>query len=344
MLFVAARQCQFGDSVPGLLTMRSPLTLLPLQCNLKRSYKLLGRAPSFSNQSSGTTPIEISSGASQFSFCFTDIPQRIRVITADVTGTLVSFKGSLSEHYLGSAAKCGVDIPPDAPFSESFTTAYRQACRDYPCFGGNLMTAREWWRYVVLQSFELSGIHLQDKEADDVFSRIYSVFGSHAAYDVFDDAIPFLQWARHRKILCGVASNADERYGDGILPMLGLTQGDHLEFLVFSKTVGCEKPEAQFFAATREHAEDAWRRRRRVEHANEQELDKDPLLPSQILHLGNDFAKDYEGAKQAGHHALLLNRYGEDELAEEWESKGAHVCTDLMCVVEYLGRMNCQLG
>ena len=43
---------------------------------------------------------------------------------------------------------------------------------------------------------------------------------------VFEDAIPFLRWARDRKIVTGIVSNADERYGDAILPMLDLS--DHV--------------------------------------------------------------------------------------------------------------------
>jgi hypothetical protein len=34
-------------------------------------------------------------------------PKRVRVITMDVTGTLLSFRGTLEEHYLGAAEKCG---------------------------------------------------------------------------------------------------------------------------------------------------------------------------------------------------------------------------------------------
>ena len=36
----------------------------------------------------------------------------------------------------------------------------------------------------------------------------------------FPDAIPFLKWCHRRGIATGVTSNADERYGDSILPML----------------------------------------------------------------------------------------------------------------------------
>lgn len=76
----------------------------------------------------------------------------------------------------------------------------------------------------------------------------------------------------------------------------------------------------------------------------EQYLKNDPLLPSQILHVGNDYNKDFEGARRAGWHAVLLNRYKEEELASEWKRRGAIVLTDLLDLCEFLGSSNCQLG
>jgi hypothetical protein len=54
---------------------------------------------------------------------------------------------------------------------------------------------------------------MSDAQADVVFQRIYSVFGSQAAYEKFDDATPFLNWANRHNIACGLLSNADDRYG-----------------------------------------------------------------------------------------------------------------------------------
>lgn len=213
----------------------------------------------------------------------------------------------------------------------------------YPCFGHNDISGKEWWRHCVLRSFELAGATMTESQKDHVFQRIYSIFGSQAAYERFDDALPFLHWAARHKIACGLLSNADERYGDSILPMLGLTH-DELQFQCFSKDHGIEKPDPRFFMAAIQSAEDAL-----YEFAaNEDEIadakKKDPLLPSQCLHVGNDYVKDFEGARRAGMHAVLLDRYDEPELAEEWRRRGAIVLKDLMDIVEFLGRTNCELG
>ena len=131
-------------------------------------------------------------------------------------------------------------------------------------------------------------------------------------------------------IVCGIISNADERYGDSILPMLGVTHDD-LKFQCFSKDLGFEKPNPLIFAGA-------------IERAQPFLTSDEPMDPAYVLHIGNDFNKDFEGARSYGQHAVLLDRYQEDDLASEWRRRGAPVFRDLLDVVEFLGRSNCKLG
>lgn len=203
-------------------------------------------------------------------------PVRVRVITCDVTGTLVSFRGSLEEHYLGSALKCGIELAPDVPIGPAFGKAYKEACQLYPCFGGSTLSGKDWWKFCVLKSFEYAGVHnMNEEQKVRVFQRIYSAFGSLRAYEKFGDTLPFLHWSNRNRIVCGVLSNADERYRDSILPMLGVTD-DELHFQCFSKDFGMEKPDPRFFGAAMEMAAQAM-----------PDPVGDPLLPSHCLHIGN---------------------------------------------------------
>lgn len=70
----------------------------------------------------------------------------------------------------------------------------------------------------------------------------------------------------------------------------------------------------------------------------------EPLELNHVLHIGDNFQKDFEGARRLGMHACLLDRYKEKERANEWRRRGATVFTDLLDVVEFLGRSNCKLG
>lgn len=266
-------------------------------------------------------------------------PRRIRVITMDVTGTLVSFRGTLEDHYLGAAKKCGIQLANDLAFADAFRTAYREVSRLHPCFGNREMSAKEWWKLCVLRSFELAGCEMTESQQDRVFQRIYSTFGSHAAYEKFDDALPFLNWARRHKIVCGILSNADERYGDSILPMLDFT-ADDLQLQCYSKDFGVEKPDSRFYLAALREAESYLP----VSISDDGDALDTELLPSQCLHIGNDYVKDFEGARRAGMHAILLDRYGEKENADEWRRRGALCFKDLLDVVEFLGHSGCKLG
>ena len=146
-------------------------------------------------------------------------PIRVRVITCDVTGTLLSFRGSLEEHYLGSAEKCGVEMAPDVPIGKAFNRAYKEVCQLHPCFGGSAISGKDWWKLCVSKSFEYAGVdNMTEDQKERVFQRIFSAFGSLRAYEVFSDTLPFLHFAARNHVVCGVLSNADERYRDSILP------------------------------------------------------------------------------------------------------------------------------
>eukprot|EP00934_Nitzschia_sp_Nitz4_P009277 Nitzschia sp. Nitz4//scaffold3_size479765//472300//473097//NITZ4_000197-RA/size479765-processed-gene-1.559-mRNA-1//-1//CDS//3329551049//9267//frame0 len=257
-------------------------------------------------------------------------PKRIRMITVDVTGTLISYRGSLETHYMGAAAKCGVDIVDTSNIKVAFARAYKETLAKYPCFGGNEISTKSWWKECVSRSFYYANVQMDESTEDRVFQRIYSTFGSNDAYEIFPDVTPFLDWANRKGIVCGVVSNADERYGDNVLPMLGLSL-DTLPFQVYSKDVGLEKPDPRVFNVAMARGEQFL-------------TSSDPLEPGHILHIGNSFNIDFEGARGAGMHAVLLDRYNDAELADEWRRCGAPVFKDLLDVVELLGYSHCQFG
>lgn len=67
-------------------------------------------------------------------------------------------------------------------------------------------------------------------------------------------------------------------------------------------------------------------------------------IESNTILSGKDYNKDFEGARRAGWHAILLNRYNEQDRADEWKRRGAIVLDDLMDVVLWLGQSGCKLG
>jgi len=145
---------------------------------------LLRSSPLFSSNFSRSIPTRSRRGL--FSTSGDQGGRRIRVISCDVTGTLLSFLGKIEDHYGNAARTCGVELPPEKiwKIAPCFNQAYHETTLRHPCFGNSEISAKEWWRRCVGRSFELVGTTMTVPEQEMVFQRVYSKFGSHAACEL----------------------------------------------------------------------------------------------------------------------------------------------------------------
>uniref|UniRef100_A0ACD5V864 Uncharacterized protein n=1 Tax=Avena sativa TaxID=4498 RepID=A0ACD5V864_AVESA len=242
---------------------------------------------------------------------------RLRLVTVDVTGTLIAYRGQLGDYYCTAARSAGMPCPGYARMHRGFTAAYAEMARQHPCFGhAARMPDADWWRICVRDSFSRAGHEYDDGTFEQIFGRIYSAFGTAAPYSVFPDARPFLRWLRHEeKVTVGIVSNADHRYRDVVLPALGLHRGSEWDFGVFSGVAGVEKPDRRIYEMALEAA--------------------GGVAPHEALHIGDSMSKDYAPARAAGMHALLLDRFGTED-AERWRRSSAPVLPDLVSAREWL--------
>ncbi|PAN04266.1 hypothetical protein PAHAL_1G053400 [Panicum hallii] len=241
---------------------------------------------------------------------------KLRLVTVDVTGTLIAYKGQLGDYYCMAAKSAGMPCPDYERVHQGFKLAYAEMSRRHPCFGhAAAMPNAEWWKVCVRDSFAMAGYDYDDDTFERIFRRIYATFGSCAPYTVFPDARRFLRWLRGRGLVVGVVSNAEYRYRDVVLPALGLNQGSEWDFGVFSGIVGVEKPDPRIYEAALEAA--------------------GGVAPGEALHIGDSLRKDYAPARSLGMHALLLDRFGTAE-AESWRRSGAPVLPDLAAAREWL--------
>jgi putative hydrolase of the HAD superfamily len=118
----------------------------------------------------------------------------------------------------------------------------------------------------------------------ECFNAIYEAFAQPSAWRVYPDVLPALKALRSANIRLGIISNWDER----LRPLLrGLRLSDYFETIIVSHEAGCAKPELQIFRAAMEALR---------------------LPAAQILHVGDGRREDFEGARDAGFAALLLER------------------------------------
>ncbi|KAL8508663.1 hypothetical protein ACS0TY_019059 [Phlomoides rotata] len=241
---------------------------------------------------------------------------RLRLVTVDVTGTLIAYKGELGDYYCMAAKSIGLPCPDYKRVHEGFKHAYTEMAKKHTCFGfADKMPNIVWWKTCVRDSFVRAGYDYDEETFEKIFRRIYSTFGSSAPYTIFPDSKPFLNWLRGKGVLVELVSNAEYRYQDVILPALGLHKGSEWDFGVFSGLEGVEKPDPRIYEIALARAGN--------------------IAPEEALHIGDSMRKDYLPAKSVGMHALLIDRFKTPE-AETSRKSGAIVLPNLVAVQDWL--------
>ncbi len=217
----------------------------------------------------------------------------VRAVTFDVGGTLIEPWPSVGGVYADVSGRLGAGALDadmlDARFRGAWRTAHAGNGFDY---------SRRAWTDLVRATF--SG--LTERAADpDLFEALWHRFTEPDAWRIFPDVVPCLEALAARGLRLAVVSNWDER----LRPLLGrLGLADRFEFVVASAEVGVHKPSRAIF----DHAAVLF-----------------GLPSSALMHVGDSFREDLDGARSAGWQALLVDRHaasGPDRMAELTELPG----------------------
>jgi len=198
----------------------------------------------------------------------------IQAVTFDAGGTLIEPWPSVGHIYAEIAARHGVErIQPDLLNNRFVAAWHGRKDFDY---------TRDEWAAVVDETFAGLCAELPSRT---FFPELYEYFAQPAAWRIFEDVRPSLAALAARGMRLGVISNWDER----LRPLLGrLGLADLFEVVTVSCEAGFAKPDKKNFEAA----------------AGEFKLPS-----NQILHVGDSFREDVEGATQAGFKATLLLRH-----------------------------------
>lgn len=215
----------------------------------------------------------------------------LRAVLLDAAGTLISTAEPVGDTYARWARRFGSNLTAKA-LGDGFRHEF---CAMPPmAFAG--VTAvrlaeleRNWWRNLVQRVVDHSGRDLE--RFDEFFDAVFQHFASPDAWRLYPEVVAVLRALQARGYSLAVVSNFDSRLL-GILEGLGLAP--FLDVIEFSTAAGAAKPDPRIFAGALKRLE----------------LDAD-----QALHVGDGLHNDYQGARDAGLHALLLRR-GAVEQAE----------------------------
>lgn len=208
----------------------------------------------------------------------------IQFIFFDAAGTLIDLAEPVGVTYARVAEEFGLSRPPGA-FDAAFATAWRQMPLREPVAGPREDDDLGWWRTMVRKTVEaLPGHGKEALDFEGYFGRLFSLFGTAAAWRVFPEVPEVLDGLRRRGFRLGVLSNFDSRLAN-IFRGHGLDRW--FEVMVISSQVGADKPHPEIF----------WHAARRA-----------GLRPPECLHVGDQELLDRAAAEGAGLHARRLDR------------------------------------
>jgi putative hydrolase of the HAD superfamily len=206
------------------------------------------------------------------------LPAGVQAIFFDAVGTLIHPHPRAPAVYAGVGRRHGSQLD-EATIATRFRTAFqREEEIDRPA-GWRTSEQREVarWRSIV-------GEVLHDaNDTEDCFVELFHHFSRPSSWRIDPDAEQVLPALAQRGFVLGVASNFDHRLRQVLADFPKFTCLTHM---IISAELGWRKPALEFYTGL---------------------CAQTGLDPSRILVVGDDRINDYEGARSAGMHAILVD-------------------------------------
>ncbi|KAG5884563.1 hypothetical protein JTB14_006590 [Gonioctena quinquepunctata] len=229
--------------------------------------------------------------------CTKSLLSRLRLITFDVTDTLLKFRSSPGQQYGEIGAMYGVLCDKDS-LSANFKAHWRKMNREHPNFGAHTGLGWErWWNMVVKGTFKDAKFNLDDKKLDAVAANLLEVYKTSACWQQCYGVMGLLSYLRSTGVAMGVISNFDPRLNS---ILINTKLRHYFQFVSTSYDVGIEKPDARIF-----------------EEAMFVSKLKD-LEPQECLHVGDRASLDYSGAISAGWNGVLIDDRNPDVIKSKY--------------------------
>ncbi|MGL4553136.1 MAG: HAD-IA family hydrolase [Gemmataceae bacterium] len=208
------------------------------------------------------------------------IPDEVRAVYFDAVGTLIFPDPPVARAYLETGLRYGSRLTRlmETEVKDRFRAAFARQEKLDKRMGYRTSEEREEqrWRAIV------ADVLPDASQPEDCFNDLYEHFLDGANWNVHFEAQNTLSRLRRRGLKIGLASNFDGRLHLVLDRHESLRS--HLDRVIVSSEIGWRKPAPQFFAAL-----------------------CDGYAPNQVLLVGDDRVNDYDGARAAGLHAVLLD-------------------------------------
>lgn len=198
---------------------------------------------------------------------------KIRAVTFDVGHTLIEPRESVGNSYAEIAARHGRPGLSATELDRRFLTILQAR--------GGAVNTRVDWETIVDDTF--AGL-ITPPPSQTFFPELFERFAQPSEWRIYDDVLPTLKELAQRGIRLGIISNWDDR----LRPLLAaLDLASHFEVTMISAEFGYSKPAREIFDSAAQLFQ---------------------LSPAEILHVGDNWNADVEGARAAGFQACQIAR------------------------------------
>ncbi|KAF1920796.1 hypothetical protein BDU57DRAFT_509230 [Ampelomyces quisqualis] len=255
------------------------------------------------------------------------------LLCLDAFGTLFKPRKPIAVTYAEVAASHGIPTGGSQnanEVQERFKIAFKGESERNPNYGkATGLGPKRWWHNVIHNTFT-AFMPLGRTVPMEAIKELYQMYSSKKGYVLYPDVKDFfaelqkynrdgptqkLKWP-YKRVVVGIITNSDDRTR-GVLETLDLnvasrrfgtsaqwdpepSSSKDIEFVVQSYDVGHEKPDHRIFDAATTMLE-------QVLAAESSETTPDDF---EKLYVGDELEKDFDGARRAGWHAVLVDRNG----------------------------------
>ncbi|XP_037938795.1 rhythmically expressed gene 2 protein [Teleopsis dalmanni] len=232
---------------------------------------------------------------------------RMRLITFDVTNTLLVYRSSRVKQYGELGALFGV-LCDDNDLARNFKSNWQRLNKTYPNFGRKSnIEYQQWWRLLVQDTFADSGAKIPAEKLEDFTEHLVELYKTSMCWQHCNHSIELLKELRKQQQLAvaesrkppvlGVIANFDPRL-DTVLTNMKIKE--YFDFTLNSYDCEVEKPNREIFEMAIERSK-----------LNE-------LKPDECLHIGDGPTTDYLAAKALGWHSALIHERNADYLIKKY--------------------------
>ncbi|XP_044753846.1 rhythmically expressed gene 2 protein-like [Coccinella septempunctata] len=237
-----------------------------------------------------------------------------RLITFDVTNTLLKFTANIGKTYGDIGRKYGVKCDTNE-LTDSFKHQFKKMSEENPHFGYDTgLSWQNWWRRVVFDTFRRCHNDIADSKLDLISQDLIEIYKTEFCWKPASGALELLNYLQDRGVTLGVISNSDPRLHD---ILCNVKMDSYFKFILTSHEVGYSKPDKRIF-----------------DRAMKESMLED-LKKRQCLHIGDNLEFDYEGAKRHGWNSFLITKKKLSKFSNQAELEDK-VFVDLISLKEYM--------